>query len=265
MDNLRKHGKAPFTVAVIHGGPGAPGSMAPVARELSSDCGILEPLQTMASLDGQVEELKNVLESNGDIPVILIGASWGAWLSYIVAARYPAVVKKLILVGSGGFEKEYGAKTMEIRMSRLSEDERNEVQSLMEAMSNSDDNEKSKHLARVGELFSKTDSYNPISHESDALESGTLEIQDDIFKSVWRDADLLRASGKLLEMGKQIRCPVVAIHGDYDPHPAEGVEKPLSCTLKDFRFILLSNCGHEPWLEKEARDEFYQIVKDELR
>ncbi len=260
MENLRKHGNAPFDVAVIHGGPGAPGSMAAVARELSSDCGILEPLQTEASLDAQVEELKNVLGSNCDSQAILIGASWGAWLSYIVAARYPAVVKKLILVGSGGFEKEYGAKTKEIRMSRLSEDERKEIQSLMDAINDSNFPPENKHLARIGELFSKTDSYNPIPHKSESL-----EIQDNIFKSVWRDADLLRASGELLELGKQIECPVVAIHGDYDPHPAEGVEKPLSKILKDFRFILLTNCGHEPWLEKEARDEFYKIVKDELR
>ena len=260
MENLRKHGNAPFYVAVIHGGPGAAGAMAPVALELSAGRGVLEPLQTATSLDGQVEELKNVLESNGDIPVILIGASWGAWLSYIVAARYPAVVKKLILVGSGGFEKEHGPKTMETRLSRLSEDERHEVQSLMEALNDSNDNLKNTNLARVGELFSKTDSYNPIHQKNE-----TLEIQDHIYKSVWRDADLLRATGELLELGKQIQCPVVAIHGDYDPHPAEGVEKPLSRTLKNFRFILLENCGHEPWLEKDARDEFYRILRNELR
>jgi hypothetical protein len=35
MKNLRIYGKAPFNVAVIHGGPGAVGEMAPVARELS--------------------------------------------------------------------------------------------------------------------------------------------------------------------------------------------------------------------------------------
>jgi len=32
MKNLRKYGKAPFSIAAIHGGPGAPGEMAPVAR-----------------------------------------------------------------------------------------------------------------------------------------------------------------------------------------------------------------------------------------
>ena len=33
MKNLRKYGKPPFNVAVIHGGPGVPGEMAPVARD----------------------------------------------------------------------------------------------------------------------------------------------------------------------------------------------------------------------------------------
>ncbi|MGA3094252.1 MAG: alpha/beta hydrolase, partial [Dehalococcoidales bacterium] len=39
MMNLRKHGNAPFGVAVIHGGPGAPGEMAPVAKEMAKTRG----------------------------------------------------------------------------------------------------------------------------------------------------------------------------------------------------------------------------------
>ena len=64
MKNLRTYGKAPFNVAIIHGGPGVAGEMAPVARELASDWGVLEPLQTAALLEGQIEELKTVLEKN---------------------------------------------------------------------------------------------------------------------------------------------------------------------------------------------------------
>jgi hypothetical protein len=33
MKNLRTYGKAPFSVAVIHGGPGGGGEAAPVARD----------------------------------------------------------------------------------------------------------------------------------------------------------------------------------------------------------------------------------------
>ena len=74
----------------------------------------------------------------------------------------------------------------------------------------------------------------------------------------------MRRGGQLLAFAQHITCPVVALHGDYDPHPAEGVRLPLS-TLKDFRFILLENCGHTPWLERQAKGNFYRILKKELR
>src|ERR1051326_1805009 len=105
MNNLRTYGKKPYQVAVIHGGPGAPGEMAPVARELSALYGVLEPLQTMTTVDGQVEELAAVLKEHGDLPITLVGYSWGAMLSYIFTSRYPSFVKKLILVSSGGDRK----------------------------------------------------------------------------------------------------------------------------------------------------------------
>ena len=78
VKNPRKYGKAPFDVAVIHGGPGAPGEMAPVAREFACGWRVLEPLQTAASIEGQIDELKTVLKKNADLPVTLIGYSWGA-------------------------------------------------------------------------------------------------------------------------------------------------------------------------------------------
>ena len=58
---------------------------------------------------------------------------------------------------------------------------------------------------------------------------------------------------------------IVVVHGDHDPHPAEGIQKPLSVMLRSFRFILLKNCGHKPWIEREAREAFYRILKEELR
>jgi pimeloyl-ACP methyl ester carboxylesterase len=259
MKNLRAYGKAPFSVAVIHGGPGAGGEMAPVARELASGWGVLEPLQTATSLEGQIEELKTVLERNGDLPVTLIGFSWGAWLSYIFAADYPAIVKKLTLIGSGSYEEKYAAGIRETRLNRLSEENRTEIESLIEVLDNPTAGGRSTAFARFGALLSKADAYDPITYESEVI-----DYQVDIFQSVWKDAAELRRSGKLMELGKHIKCPVVAIHGDYDPHPAEGVQKPLSAVLESFRFILLKNCGHMPWIERQARDIFYGILKQEL-
>ena len=51
MKNLRSNGQPPFAVAVLHGGPGASGSMAPVARALVANWGVLEPRQEKATRD----------------------------------------------------------------------------------------------------------------------------------------------------------------------------------------------------------------------
>jgi pimeloyl-ACP methyl ester carboxylesterase len=258
MKNFRKYGKTPFSVAVIHGGPGAGGEMAPVARELASGCGVLEPIQTATSLKGQLEELKTVLEKNADLPVILIGFSWGAWLSFIFAAKNHEFVKKLILIGSGPYEEKYAAEIFKTRLKRLSKMERTEAESLMEVLKNPTHKSRKSNFIRLGALFSKTDTYAPAAGECEPI-----DFRADIFHSVWKDGAELRKSGRLLEIVRHIRCPVVAIHGDYDPHPAKGVQKPLNALLKNFQFIMLRRCGHKPWVEREAKEEFFRILKKE--
>jgi pimeloyl-ACP methyl ester carboxylesterase len=259
MNNTRRYGKAPFDVAVIHGGPGAPGEMAPVARELASDGGVLEPFQTSASVDGQVNELKSQLEESADIPVTLIGFSWGAWLGVILAASYPALVKKLILVGSGPFEEKYAAQVQKTKLSRFNKKEKTEYDNIIKSLSEFSLGSENVLLSRLGELCSKTDQYDATVDESEPI-----GFQANVFRGVWPEAAWLRKSGKLLDLAKDIKCPVIAIHGDYDPHPAEGVQKPLSNVLMDFRFILLTGCGHKPWLERQARDRFYAVLEKEL-
>ena len=263
MRNFTKYGKSPFRVVVVHGGPGAGGEMAPVAGELASSWGVLEPIQSATSLEGQIEELTAVVEENGDLPVTLIGFSWGAWLSFVLAARHPALVRKVILIGSGPFEEKYAAGIRQTRLKRLSEEERAEVNSLAQVLDDPAAEDKNSEFTRFGALCSKADAYDPIIYDSH--ESEVTDNQPAIFQSVWKEAAELRRSGKLLKFGEHVKCSVVAIHGDYDPHPAAGVLEPLSVTLRSFRFVLLRNCGHKPWIERQAREKFYQILKEELR
>lgn len=258
MENLRKYGNPPFNIVLIHGGPGAAGEMKPVAEELSKNFGVLEPLQTATSIDGQIQELKLVLEQNDTLPVILVGYSWGAWLAYILIAQYPELVKKLILVGSGPFEAEYTKNMMETRLSRLNNQDKVEAQSLLKELNqNQSDNKDA--LEKFGKLISKADSYDPIPNID-----VRVDVQKNIYQTVWPEADELRRSGKLLQLGETIQCPVVAIHGDYDSHPAEGAREPLSKTIKNFKFILLKNCGHKPWIERNAKEEFYKTLEKEF-
>ena len=260
---VRKWGAGPYPVAVIHGGPGAPGEMAPVARELSTIKGILEPIQTETTLDGQVRELRSVLERDARLPVTLVGFSWGAFLSWMVAARYPALVAKLILVGSPPFDERYAAAITRTRLDRLAPDDRWEVEALQAQMESPGPKtggpDKNALLARMGNLLARADSCDPMT-----VEDKSFCCQYDVFRGVWDEACELRRKKALLLMAREITCPVLAIHGDYDPHPAEGVEVPLEKDLKNFRFVLLPKCGHRPWVERNAAEEFYRILTDEI-
>jgi pimeloyl-ACP methyl ester carboxylesterase len=258
-DNPRRHGLPPFNVVVVHGGPGAPGEMEPVARELSATRGVLEPLQTAVTLEGQVDELSLIIERNADSPVTLIGWSWGAWLSLMVTARCPWHVGKLILVGSGPFEEKYSPRIMNTRLERLGEMEREETLSILEELEDPSAINKDEKMSRLGSFISKADSYSPLIFDEEMV-----DVSYHIFNKVWSEAEELRKSGKLLEIAKGVECPVVAIHGDHDPHPSEGVEEPLSAILKDFRFVLLENCGHKPWNEGMARESFFDILRTEM-
>jgi len=259
MTPVRKWGLGPYSVAVIHGGPGAPGEVAPVARELSSMKGVLEPFQTGTTLEGQVQELRSVLTEFGTAPVTLVGFSWGAFLSWMVASRYPELVGKLVLVSSAPFEDQYTESITRLRMNRLKQQDKEEAQSLMQNLDKAPEADRNALLARLGKILTRADAFNPAPAEDEGF-----HCQYDVFRGVWDEASELRRNKILLQMAKGIKCPVVAIHGDWDPHPAEGVNIPLSRELKDFRFILLEKCGHRPWIERNAAEEFYKVLTREI-
>jgi pimeloyl-ACP methyl ester carboxylesterase len=259
-DNCRRHGTAPFAVVVVHGGPGAPGAMAPVAREVSRQCGVLEPLQTADSVEGQIEELASVCRRRGAPPVTLIGHSWGAWLSLLTAARHPEVAAKLMLVGCGPLTAQGAARIMDTRLARLTDREQSRLHDVLTALHTPGTRDRNALLAELGAIMDRADIVDPLPPEP----GPTLPCQERLFQAVWPQAEALRREGGLIEAARRLRCPVLVVHGADDPHPAAGVVEPLAAILKDFRAITLATCGHTPWRERQAADAFYRILRDEI-
>jgi pimeloyl-ACP methyl ester carboxylesterase len=257
---LHFYGRYPFDTVVVHGGPGAAGEMALVAEALAPFTGVIEPYQTALSIEGLIEELISVLKNHVNLPAVLIGFSWGAWLVTLVAAEVPSLIQKLILVSSGPFDPDYSHDIQETRLNRLSPDERNEVKRLSRVLSDPELDDPNREFEQLGLLLSHADTFYRLDEPR-----GSLKYDYKQFQRIWPEGNQLRQSGALLTRAAEVRCPVIAIHGDYDSHPAEGVRKPLSGAVKDFRFILLDRCGHRPWVEKWARDEFFGILIKELK
>jgi pimeloyl-ACP methyl ester carboxylesterase len=261
--NLRFHGAAPFRVAVIHGGPGAAGEMAPVARRLSRTRGVLEPMQTAQSVEGQVEELREALSRHAQVPAVLIGYSWGAWLSLLVAARYPELAGKLILVSCAPFAEAGAADLRTRRLEHLDDVEKAEYEAAMAGLGDPATPDSDRLLEKLGRLAAKADAYAPI---GDADKPGDVRVSGEIYRAVWKEASEMRRSGALLREARLVRCPVVAIHGDSDSSPAAAVGEALSTGQSggQSRLVVLSQCGHTPWLERYAKEEFYRVLLAEI-
>ena len=64
------------------------------------------------------------------------------------------------------------------------------------------------------------------------------------------------AIGSLKGFGQE----VYLIQGESDPHPVKGVMIPLQENGVPCETYILEKCGHSPFMEKYAKDEFYKIL-----
>jgi pimeloyl-ACP methyl ester carboxylesterase len=258
--HLRLYGTGPYGVAVLHGGPGAPGYMAPVARVLSRDCGVIEPIQTAHTLEGQIQELRVQLSARADPRPTLVGSSWDAVLALLYAARFPAEVAKVILIGSAVFDAESSTKVKELRFQRMSPETLTRFETLQEALLSASESEQNRKFAELADLFFDSDTLDPITRDLEVM-----ECQFKINQSVWDDFKRIRdQEGALASELRRIRAPAVIIHGDYDPHLLEGIEPCLKTYLPQVDVHLLQNCGHYPWIERQAKDGFFELLRKEL-
>ena len=181
-------------------------------------------------------------------------------MSCLLAAHFPSLVRKIILIGCPPFEDRYVPFIMETRVSRMSPCEVEELNALKRQMNDPQISGKSALFARFGKLFRKIDSFDPI-------EATEEEFFCDytIYETIWKEAQELRRSGALIKCLEKITCPITAFQGELDPHPTEGAFDSLSRLTRDFKGIVLKACGHTPWIEKRAKGRFFDLLREEIR
>ena len=130
------YGRKPYKIALVHGGPGAAGSLHCVAQILAETFGVIEPYQSAHSVSGQIEELHTQLCGAQAGDIVLLGHSWGAWLVLLYTARYPELVRKVVLVGAGPLEVHYVPEIMQRRLRRLDHSEKEHFARLINNLGN---------------------------------------------------------------------------------------------------------------------------------
>ena len=249
---VRLYGNAPYKIVLVHGGPGAIGSLKGFAKELNelSQIGVVEALQSKYSIEELVEELYSQIKENCNEKVFLIGHSWGAWLVVLFAKKYPDLIENVILVGCGPLEDKYVSEIGVRRMENLSEEDGTIFQRLCNNQATNED------MAKIPKVFEKSDNYcleNRDLHRADRTDS-------QMHNMVWEEAAKLRTNGTLLTSFQRVQSKLFLIQGETDPHPARGVIVPLKENDVRCEAYILEKCGHSPFMEKYAKEEFYKIL-----
>lgn len=249
---VRLYGKEPYRVVLVHGGPGAIGSLKGFSEEFSelSKLGVVEAIQSKYSIAELIEELYCQIKDNCIGKVSLIGHSWGAWLVAIFAEKYPELIKSVILIGCGPLEDQYVSEIGSRRLQNLTDEDSAIFQRLISNQATDEDMEK------IPRILDKSDNYcleNREKHRADKADS-------EMHNKVWSEAAKLRTSGELLASFKNIKSKLYLIQGELDPHPVKGVTLPLQNNNIPCETYILEKCGHSPFMEKYAKEEFYKIL-----
>ncbi len=254
---MRHYGEDGSTVLVLHGGPAAPGYMVPVARHLSAHFRVIEPFQRHSSPDEvltvqrHIDDLHAVIaaECKGQKPM-LVGHSWGAMLALAYAAAYPNRAAGIVLVGCGSFDTASRGRMQETRDGRMDDDMRRLMDRLAEKYP-----DPNRRLGAMGRLIQEIDSYELVS-----LGSKTVACDAKAHEETWQDMIRLQESGVYPAAFEAINTPVLMLHGDHDPHPGTMIRDSLKRYLPQLQYHSWPRCGHYPWLEKHACDEFYSTL-----
>ena len=243
-------------VIVLHGGPGAYGGSDGIAKELSKAFRAYSPRQRKSgdvklSVDVHIEDLKDLIETKmpDKLPAI-IGESWGAMLGLAFASKYPNMIKCLALVGCGTYTEEARAELTRIRLERI----RNYIAEHPECESDL----QSPVSEQIMKWHDMTDTYSRLQ------EPGGIKTEEEFdrqaFDETWSDMIRCQKERIFPDSFVRISCPVVMIQGEYDPHPGKTTAEYLRNYLPQLEYKQLPKCGHEPDIEKYARNEFYGFL-----
>ncbi len=259
MLTFRKYGntKNP-TVILLHGGPAALGTVAPIAEELAGSFHVLEPFQrgsgkTPLTVKTHIKDLHQFIREQSPLcKPSLAGESWGAMLALAYGAAYPDTLKSLTLIGCGTFDKTSRAQMGKILESRMTDEHQKALNEITQSSSTPQ-----QQLLEKYKIIQAFYDYAPIPHGNN-MEG---EFDSKAHTETWEDMLRQQELGVYPSSFTRINCPVSMIHGDYDPHPGSMIRDSLLPYIPQLKYYELKKCGHSPWYETYAREAFFHILK----
>lgn len=248
---------------VIHGGPGAPGSLASLARDLAGEFAVYEPHQRGSESEGpltvarHVDDLDVIVQkitaAHGVKPA-LVGHSWGAMLALMYAARHPEGCAGVVLIGCGTFDPAARAEMKRRIAARTTEDVARRFAAVSAETPDEDE-----RLRRRAQLLVSIYCVDPI----EAPEFPRCDARAN--RETWDDMMRLQAEGAVPAAFQAITVPVLMLHGADDPHPGGMIVASLRPWIPQIEYHEWPRCGHEPWRERATREVCLQTLGAWLR
>jgi pimeloyl-ACP methyl ester carboxylesterase len=156
----------------------------------------------------------------------------------------------LILIGCGTFSMAARAE-FEARLdARLTPADRAEIAYLRQTETDAD-----RRLAALGRLMTRV-----YGHDIEDVSDDGVAIDAVAYEQTWADMMRLQRDGTYPAAFAAIGAQVVMLHGDADPHPGRLIAEDLRRYIPHLEYRELSKCGHSPWLERQAKRAFFEML-----
>ena len=256
----RSYGTHGPLVYVLHGGPAAAGAVRPIAAGLAESFRVIEPFQKGSSqlpltVATHVADLDRLIRARTDpTRPVIVGHSWGAMLALAYAAAYPDRVRGIVCVGCGTFDTVSRQTMRAIIYQRIDERTRLLLAELPTRYPDPGDRLRAEHA-----LLRRAYDYAADEPTIDNCEVPPLDVK--AYTETWNDMLRLQNDGTYPQAFTAIAAPVLMIQGSYDPHPGKMIYEALKPHIRHIEYVELDRCGHEPWRERFAKEEFFREMK----
>lgn len=195
-----------------------------------------------------VDHLRNYLLASGLGRVQLIGESLGGWVAARLAARFPVLVDKLILVAPGGTvaNPEVMKRIRDSTKRAVLGDDIEETRRRLNMLMYNPDRDVTEELVEIRHLLYHRPAFV-------AAIDNLLALQE----MGNRQEDLLRA-----DECRQIEAPTLIVWGAENPFGAIPEAEFLKENIRHSRLVIFEQCGH--WPQKEYSDKFNQLSLEHL-
>jgi pimeloyl-ACP methyl ester carboxylesterase len=221
---------------------------------------VLEPWQRLSSdipltVAQHIDDLAAMIshEIPGEKPA-LVGESWGAMLALAFTSMYPDRISALGLVGCGTFDQTARARLQLTLAERTAPELQEQLAQLAKQVS-----DEGERAAQAHALSDHLYTY------SRAVDDPIPRLDRKGHTESWNDMVRLQESGVYPAAFTSITCPVLMLHGSYDPHPGGLIRDGLQEFIPHLEYIEFDRCGHAPWIEAHARDRFLSILRSWLQ